>query len=251
MIFRRLAAASLAAPLALALAACGSSEEDAATGEVPQGEPVAAVPAPEGQDWASVTEVTEQQGHRIGNPDAPIKLVEYGSLTCGACANFTQTGFEDLRENYVNTGRVSFELRPLILNGLDLVMVRLARCSTDEAVVPLSEQVWQNFDSVMTSAQQGGEQFQQAMNLPEDQRFFAIAQSANLLDFFAARGVSRDQAQTCLADADSVTAIADRSQAQAAEFDVSGTPTFFLNGRKLDVNTWDALEPVLQRAGAR
>ncbi|HSM52764.1 MAG TPA: DsbA family protein, partial [Erythrobacter sp.] len=42
-----------------------------------------------------------------------------------------------------------------------------------------------------------------------------------------------------------------RSQQQATELGVSATPTFFLNGRKLDVNQWEALEPILQNAGAR
>ncbi|ABC63811.1 protein-disulfide isomerase [Erythrobacter litoralis HTCC2594] len=247
--FRRVVFATFAAPLALGLAACG----DTATDEgVVEGEPVAEVPAPEGQQWADVTTVTDLQGHMIGNPDAPIKLVEYGSLTCGTCANFTQTGFEELRSEYINTGRVSFELRPLVLNPLDLVMVNLARCSSDEAVVPLSEQVWMNFQEVMGQAQQAGQAFEQAIGLPEEQRYVAAAEATGLLDFFAARGLSRDQARTCLQDVEKVKAIAERSAQQGEEFNVTGTPTFFVNGNKLaDVYSWEALEPVLQRAGAR
>lgn len=247
---RRLALTIFAAPLALGLAACGDTEGTEAT--ISESEPVAAVPAPEGAEWAEVTQVTDLQGHMIGNPDAPIKLLEYGSLTCGTCANFTQTGFESLRENYINTGKVSFELRPLVLNPFDLVLVRLARCSTDEAVVPLSEQVWKNFAEVMGGAQAAGPAMEQAMGLPEDQRFAAVAEATGALDFFAARGLSRDQARTCLADLGSIQEIADRSKQQGEEFNVTGTPTFFLNGNKLEgVLSWEALEPVLQRAGAR
>ena len=246
---RRIALATFAAPLALGLAACGETavEEGAVDGE-----PVAEVPAPDGQQWADVTTVTELQGHMIGNPDAPIKLLEYGSLTCGTCANFTQTGFEQLRSEYINSGRVSFELRPLVLNPLDLVMVSLARCSADEAVVPLSEQVWMNFQDVMGGAQQAGEAFEQAIGLPEEQRYVAAAEATGVLDFFAARGLSRDQARACLQDVDKVKAIAERSAKQGEEFKVTGTPTFFVNGNKLaDVYSWEGLEPVLQRAGAR
>lgn len=245
--FRHVTLAALTAPLALALAACGSADDEGGVA----GEPVAAVPAPEGQEWAEITQVTDLQGHMIGNPDAPIKLIEYGSLTCGTCANFTQTGFETLRDEYINSGRVSFELRPMVLNPFDLVITRLARCSTDEAVVPLSEQVWQNFSEVMAGPQQAGEQFEQAMSLPEDQRFVAAAEVTGLLDFFATRGLSRDQARACLADVPSVTAIAERSQQQGEELGVTGTPTFFVNGAKQNVVSWQDLEPILQRAGAR
>lgn len=247
-ILRRLAFASLAAPLALGLAACGS---DAGTEAALEAEPVAAVPAPAGQTWSETTTVTDFDGYQIGNPQAPIKLVEYGSLTCGACANFTQTGFEQLREKYVETGKVSFELRNQVHNGIDLVLARLVRCSGPDAMVPLSEQVWMNFNDVMNTVQQNGAAMEQAMALPEAQRFAAAAQAAGLLDFFAARGLSRDQAQTCLADVESVKAIAERSDQQSKELDVAGTPTFFVNGQKIDANSWETLEPILQRAGAR
>ncbi|GAA4041471.1 thioredoxin domain-containing protein [Parerythrobacter jejuensis] len=249
-ISRRMKIAALLAPLALAISACdsaGSEGEDAIAGE-----PVAAVPAPEGQEWAEVTTVTEQQGHQIGNPDAAIKLVEYASLTCPTCASFSQAGFETLRDEYVNSGRVSFELRPLVLNGYDLVLSRLARCSTDEAVVPLSEQVWTNFAEVMGNAQQNGAAMEQAMSLPEDQRFVGVAEATGLFEFFAARGLSRDQARSCLADVDSVKGLADRSSQQGEEFGVTGTPTFFVNGQKVEgVVNWEGVEPILQRAGAR
>ena len=62
---------------------------------------------------------------------------------------------------------------------------------------------------------------------------------------------SRDQAQTCLADAANITALAEQSQSQAEELDISGTPTFLLNGKKLDANQWPQLEPLLKSAGAR
>lgn len=247
-ILRRLALTAFAAPLALGLAACGS---DAGSEAALEAEPVAAVPAPAGQEWSEVTTVTDFDGYQIGNPDAPIKLIEYGSLTCGACANFTQTGFEQLREKYINTGKVSFELRNQVHNGIDLVLARLVRCSGPEAMVPLSEQVWMNFDAVLGGAQQNGAALERAMALPEEQRFAAAAEAAGLLDFFAARGLSRDQARTCLADTASVKAIADRSDQQSEELDVAGTPTFFVNGQKVEANSWDALEPILQRAGAR
>lgn len=241
--------ASIAIAASLALAACGS--EDAADGTVAEGEVVAAVAPPAGQEWIDVARVTPEDGYMVGNPDAPIKLIEYGSLTCGACANFAQTGFEHLRDKYINTGKVSFELRNQVHNGIDLTLARLVRCSAPESMVPLSEQVWLNFEQVVTGAQAAGPQLESAMSLPENQRFPAVAEAAGLFPFFASRGISEDQARTCLADAASVQAIAERSERQSQELNVAGTPTFILNGTNVGTLDWKSLEPMLQRAGAR
>jgi protein-disulfide isomerase len=71
------------------------------------------------------------------------------------------------------------------------------------------------------------------------------------LDFFAQRGLSEDQARACLADVAKLQADADLTQKYSSEFKVDATPTFVLNGQRVEVSTWDGLEPVLQRAGAR
>lgn len=246
-ISRRIAFATLAAPLALALSACGDSAGD----ELNADEPLEHVAAPQGQSWTDVVEVTEADGYLMGNPNAPLKLIEYASLTCGACANFAQTGADPLKEEYVSTGVVSFELRNQVHNAFDLTLASLARCSAPESFHPLAHQVWTNFQQMMGEMQGAQAQLANVGQLPEDQRFVAIADAAGFLDFFAARGVSRDQAAACLADSEAVMAIGTRSDEQSEELGVNSTPTFILNGRVLDERSWDDLEAVLQAAGAR
>ena len=246
--FRKLILTAAVAPLALTLSACGSA--DGADG-VTEGEPIAPIAAPEGQQWIDVVNVSDYDGYIVGNPDAPIKMIEYGSLTCGACAAFAATGVEPLKSEYVSSGRVSFELRNQIHNGIDLVLARLVRCGPKEAFHPRSDAVWANLNNIMAAAQQNGAALDAAMRLPENQRFVATAQAAGLFEFFGARGLGRDQAEQCLADAASVSAIAENSNKQSAELGVTGTPTFFINGAKVDANSWTQIEPMLQRAGAR
>ncbi|MGB5778381.1 MAG: thioredoxin domain-containing protein [Allopontixanthobacter sediminis] len=240
---------TFAAPLALGLAACGDSATT--EGEVAEGEPIADIAAPAGQSWADTATVSEYDGYVMGNPDAPVKLVEYASLTCGACAAFSTDAAEPLREEYINSGVVSYEIRNQVHNPIDLVLARLVRCGQPESFHPLAEQVWSNLSQVMQQAQANGPALEAAMSLPEDQRFAAIGEASGLFDFFAARGISRDQARTCLADNASVMAIAQRSEDQSTEFNVTGTPTFFLNGSRVDGTSWTVVEPLLQRAGAR
>ena len=248
--YRKIALAALAAPLALGLAACDSAG-DATSGEVAEGAAIAPIEAPEGTQWTDQVVRTEMDGYLLGNPDAPIKVIEYASLTCPACASFAMTGADPLKQDYVNSGRVSFELRNQVHNGLDLILARIVRCGAPESFHPLSEQVWLNLQAILQRAQANPDALEQAMNLPEDQRFVAAAGAAGFYDFFASRGISIDQAQICLADFASVQQIAENSRSQSDELNVTGTPTFIVNGVNVGTQNWASLEPLLQRAGAR
>jgi protein-disulfide isomerase len=248
--FRRIALASLLAPLCLGLAACGKDDK-AATG--PQkGDPVAAIPAPQGKSWTETVAVTPEGGYLMGNPQAPLKLIEYASLTCPHCADFSKEAAEPLRDKYVAKGVVSYELRNQIHDGLDLTMAMLVRCGAPESFHALSEQVWLNLAEIVQKAQANQAAMGAAMK-SEDQakRYKAIADAAGLTEFFAARGISSDQAATCLANSAKAEQIVQNSQKQSEELQVDGTPTFFLNGSKLEVRSWKDLEPILQDAGAR
>ncbi|MGB5780024.1 MAG: thioredoxin domain-containing protein, partial [Allopontixanthobacter sediminis] len=151
---RRIALLTFAAPLALGLAACGDSATT--EGEVAEGEPIADIAATAGQSWADTATVSEYDGYVMGNPDAPVKLVEYASLTCGACAAFSTDAAEPLREEYINSGVVSYEIRNQVHNPIDLVLARLVRCGQPESFHPLAEQVWSNLSQVMQQAQANG-----------------------------------------------------------------------------------------------
>ncbi len=247
----RSALSTLALPLALALAACGGGA-DTATGEAPKGEPVAKVTPPANKQWTDVAARTPEGGWLVGNPDAPIKLVEYGSVLCPACAAFAVDGMDTLMGDYVNSGRVSYEFRSVLIHGAaDLVVVALDSCGPVEAMIPRADAVWKNLPTVQEGMQKDSAGIEAAMKLPEDQRFVEFASRTGLLDFYAGLGLNRDQARQCLADSDKIRAMAEQMQSQAASDNVNKTPTFFVNGTEVDAGNWAQLEPVLQRAGAR
>ena len=245
-----LRSASLAFAATIALAAC-NSKDDAASGEIAEGKPVAAVPAPAGQSWSDVASFTPEGGVVEGNPNAPIKLVEYASHTCSHCAEFSEKGSEPIRSKYVATGKVSYELRNQIHDPIDLTFAVLARCAGPEAFHAFAEQGWTNLAPMFETFNANKAGLDAAMQQQGAARFDGIAQAAGLYDFFAQRGVSRDQAKTCLAKTDTATQIAANSDTQSNELNVTGTPTFFINGNNVGTQTWETLEPMLQRAGAR
>lgn len=244
----RLLSLPLLALAPLMLAACG----DEATGPAASSEPLPVIAAPAGTSWAQKVTVTDKGGYLVGNPDAPLKLVEYGSLTCPACASFAGEAMEPLMQNYVNSGRVSFEFRSFIIHGpLDLALTRLIGCSTPEAALPLADQIWANLQPIQERAYANQAAIANINTLPENQRYVQFGQLTGLYEFFAARGISEDQARACLADFGSLEKLSKVSESYAGEDGINKTPTFVLNGSPVEASSWRELEPLLQRAGAR
>lgn len=247
--FRSIRAAGLAVALgALALAGC--KKHEAATATVQTGDPVAAVAPPAGKAWADVVAPTPEGGMLMGNPNAAIKLVEYGSLSCPHCAKFTADAFAPLVEKYVATGKVSYEFRSFAIHSVDLPLTVLVRCADPSAFFGLIEQVFANQPAIMERAQKSEAQAQAAASLPPEKRFVAISDAMGFTEFFAARGVSTDAAHACLANTAAAEKVAKESQA-AGDAGIDSTPTLLINGAKTNVNTWEQIEPMLKGAGAR
>ena len=86
------------------------------------------VPAPNNGDWSTIVSQTPEGGFLMGNPNAKVKLVEYGSLTCPHCAEFEEKGGKALVDNYVKKGLVSFEFRNFVRDPYDITAALIARC---------------------------------------------------------------------------------------------------------------------------
>lgn len=246
---RHIALGVIALPMALGLAACGKKAED---GAPKASEPLAKVAAPAGQAWADTIEKTPEGGYRMGNPTAPIKLVEYGALSCSHCAEFAKESFQKLRDDYIASGRVSYELRYFMLNPYDIPASLLATCGATEAVIPLSEQFWAWQPNMFQNMQAAGDARLKAIgDMPKEQQIPAIAGLSGMTDFFSSRGIARDQGNACLADTAKAKVLADQTEKATTEFNVTGTPTFIINGSSVGSMSWSELEAKLQEAGAR
>ncbi|MEO6041005.1 MAG: thioredoxin domain-containing protein [Croceibacterium sp.] len=240
----------IAAPLALGLAACNKS--DGSTGAASTAAAIAPVAAPAGKAWTDVVAPTKDGGMLMGNPNAPLKLVEYGSLSCPHCAKLANEGMEPLKTKYVTSGRVSYEFRSLMIHGIiDMPLTMMLQCASPDAYFGLVEQLYTNQDAVLNRAQQANAQAEAATKLPPAQRYAGLADAFGLTDWFAERGVSVDQSRACLSNTQTAEQIAKVTETASAA-GVDSTPTLFLNGAKLtDVTSWAQLEPALQNAGAR
>lgn len=212
--------------------------------------PVEAVAAPDGGDWSEVVTVTPAGGHLMGNPDAPVKLIEYGSTTCPHCANFELNGAEPLVENYVKSGRVSWEYRNYVFNVVDMTATLIARCTAPENYFAMQHAL---FAAQSDWAAKGYEYAQTNQQLgqmkPEDQ-FRAIADAAGLKTFAAQRGLSPAAVDKCLAEPGAPDKLVAMTQSAAEDYGATGTPAMIVNGKlQAEVGErWDRLEPILKTA---
>ena len=248
---RHLLLAFAAAPLALGLAACKNND---AGGAAPTGAPIAKIAAPAGQKWEESVMQTATGGMLMGNPAAPIKLVEYGSLSCPHCARFAQEAMEPLKAEFVSSGRVSYEYRSFAIHPQDIPLTVLVRCAPKENFFPLVEQIYGNFDAMQKPLEDPAVQkaAEAAASLPPTQRFPAMADALKYTDFFAARGLTVDQAHACLANVQNATAVANNAES----YDKAGikqTPTLVINGAQLppESSEWPKIAEALRAAGAR
>jgi len=214
--------------------------------------PVAAqtnAPAPaSAADWSKRVEATAEGGIRMGNPAAPVKLVEFLSLTCGHCGTFAADAVPVLVRDHVRSGRLSFELRPFPLDVVAATAAQLTRCAAPAKGFALSHDILVEQEAWIARLDTLTDQQIDAIEAapPAQQRRQII--SAVGLDAVAARhGMSTQQVDACMADqaaADRIMAI----QRAGEQIGVQGTPSFTINGQLAqDVHNWAALEPLLRR----
>lgn len=234
--------------LAVSLLVAGCGEGDA-TKETTGAAAVktAPTPAPNGGEWSEVVSQTEEGGFVMGNPNAPVKVVEFASLTCGACGNFAATGAPELVEKYVKTGQVSFELRNFVRDPADLAAALLSRCSGPGPYFQLTDQLF--------AAQEDWLGRLQSMNpaalqsLAPEKVPAALAEQAGLIQFVRVRGVPADKANACLADQAALQKLVDMSGAAQRDHQITGTPSFLVNGQLVEGgNDWQALETRIRAA---
>lgn len=202
------------------------------------------------RDWSRTVAVTAEGGYRMGNPDAPVKLVEFVSLTCGHCAHFSAEGVPPLVEKHVRTGRVSFELRNFVLNGIDLVAALVSRCAAPDDYFALSSEIlkeqeaWVARTRSLTPAQR-----EQIGALSPTEGMRRLAGEIGLGAIAGRHGIEQSELRTCLSDPARVERL-ETMQREAERLGVSGTPTFAINGKVAQgVYDWASLEPLLRRAG--
>jgi protein-disulfide isomerase len=172
-------------------------------------------------------EVTDAD-YTLGKADAPITFIEYASMTCPHCAQFSTQILPKLKENYVDKGFVRYVFREFPLDRVALTASVVGRCLQKDAYIPYVELMYSELATWVRS---------------DDPR--------NALKEMARRaGMSGDEFEKCLeTDTDAKRVIAVQEKAMK-DYCVGGTPTFLVNGKFLASGeiAWETLDSKLREA---
>ena len=247
--------AALAVAIPFALTAPLAAQSPAPAASQRPAPPTRQVPAPLPSqnsthgDWNTTFAVTPEGGHLVGNPAAAKKLITFVSYTCIHCANFEKEADAPLRVGYIHSGAVSVEVRQVIRNPVDLAAALATECgpeskfAANHRAMMLAHDTWMAKGASATTAQT-----QRWSSGPVGGRMRAIARDLGFYPLMERRGYTAAQLDRCLSDEAAAQALAERTAADNAQYDIPGTPSFVLNGTLLDgVHSWDTLQPVLSQ----
>lgn len=178
-----------------------------------------AATAQEGEvDTSMVREMT------LGDPDAPLTVVEYASATCPHCATFHLDTFPEVKKNYIDTGKIHFIYREVYFDRFGLWAGMVARCGMPEGEVDAAktEAATKRYFAIMSMV------FDQQKQWLEADTPAGIA--ANLSKIGRTAGLSSDQVDACLQDADMAQAMVDVYTTNVERDEIKSTPSFLIDG---------------------
>lgn len=149
----------------------------------------------------------------LGDPDAPITIVEYASFTCPHCANFHAGPLQQLKTDYIDTGKVHFIYREVYFDRYGLWAGMVARCAGPLRYFAVSDMIYDQQREWTASGDPAG-----------------IAEALRKIGKVA--GLDDAALDACFADAEKAQAMVALYQENAARDDIRSTPSFLIDGQK-------------------
>jgi protein-disulfide isomerase len=162
----------------------------------------------------------------MGDPDAPVTIIEYASLTCPHCANFHADALPQLKKDWIETGKAKLIYRDYPLDKYAAQAAMIARCAPKEKYFTFI-----------------GAFFAQQRNWARaDNPIKVLTQLAGL------GGMSESDVEACLANEELADGILEMRLEGQMEYDVNSTPSFVINGRKVTNLPYEDLNDLLEDA---
>jgi protein-disulfide isomerase len=177
----------------------------------------------------------------MGNPDAKVTVIEYASPTCPHCAAFANDVRPAFEAKYVETGKVKFIVRPFTRNNVDAAIFLLAEAAAQAANgTPAAPAA--STSSAAPAAAPGGYSeaavaaYHNVINTYfKTQNTWATASDSYtaLLNIATQLGFSKEAFDATLKDSKAVAPLEAARDQALNEFGLTGTPTFYINGKSL------------------
>ena len=150
-------------------------------------------------------------GMTLGNPNAPVKIVEYASFTCPHCATFHLDVLPKIKKKYLDKGLVQLEYREVYFDGPGLWAGLLARCKGNEKYFPMIDLIFKNQEDWAKGD----------INNVKD----------GLLSMGRQAGLTDEESLACMQDDNLAEELVVLFQENAKRDNISSTPSFLINGQ--------------------
>ena len=162
----------------------------------------------------------------LGNTQAPVTLIEYGSLTCGNCIKFHRFVLPRIKKRYIDSGAVRFIFRHFPTSEPAVQGALAAQCAGDSFYEMLDEL----YSTVPSWSQ-------------EENRSNIFVQKAISL------GLNSETFFSCFEATNNLADVVDQQRAARKDYDVTGTPTFIINGKVVrGIKTYVEMESLISEA---
>lgn len=176
----------------------------------------------------TATTAIEIQDFGLGPIDAKVKITEYASFTCPHCATFNETVFQDLKKNYIDTGKVFFTYREVYFDKFGLWAGMLARCGGADRYFGFVETFYASRDTWLASSEPA--EITEALK--------RIGRTG---------GMSSEQIDQCLNNKPLAESLVSTFQTNMAADKIEGTPSFIIDGEKFSNMSYEEFAAVLDK----
>ena len=147
----------------------------------------------------------------LGNPDAPVEVIEYASFTCPHCRSFHENTLPLLKADYIDQGRIRYIYREVYFDRFGLWAGMVARCAGPDRYFGVIDLIY-------------ARQAEWTQGAPAE-----VAE--NLRRIGRTAGLTNEALDACLTDAAMAEAMIATYEAHMKEHDISGTPAFVIAGK--------------------
>jgi protein-disulfide isomerase len=160
------------------------------------------------------TETSSADDMSLGNPKAKVTVVEYASASCSHCARWNNDVFPAFKAKYIDTNKVNYVYREFLTPPVQVAAASflLARCAGKDKYFQVVDSVYRSQEEMFTTGDFRGV-------------LLRIGQSA---------GMDETQFNACVTDEKNLKALNDRVEKYAKDAKITGTPTFVVNGKKVN-----------------
>ena len=151
--------------------------------------------------------------HIVGDPDAPVTIIEYASMTCPHCRTFHKDVYPTIKEKYIDTGTAKLYFREFPFDPAAAAAFMLAECAGEEKYFTMIDVLFEK-QATWKSGNVVAE-------------LFKIAKLA---------GFTQESFNACLKNQELLDNVLAIQKKAAEDYGVNATPTFFINGEKYSGN---------------